>query len=87
MDNCYRRDRLSAPVVTAARLLSPGSAPTRPSQPQLRRAWGQGHRHFQQTTHFGNGQFSQLWVWSPLFFSALQRMEANQAWAIMDRVM
>jgi hypothetical protein len=87
MGNSYGQDCLPAPVVTAARLLSPGSAPTRPSQPQLHRAWWQGHSHFQQTTHFRNGQFSQLWVWSPLFSSALQRMEANQAWAIMDRVM
>ena len=86
MVNFYRQNRSSAPVVTAARLLPPGPAPARPSQPQLHRAWWQGHGHFQQTAHLRNGQPSQLWVWSPLFSSALQRMEANQAWAIMDRV-
>jgi tetratricopeptide (TPR) repeat protein len=86
MSNCYGQDRSSTSVVTAARLQSPGPAPTRPNQPQLRRAWWQGHSHFQQATHFRNGQFSQLWVWCSLFSSALQRMEANQAWAIMDRV-
>jgi len=87
MGNFCGQDHPSAPVMAAAGLLSPGPAPTRPGQPQLHRTGWQGHGYFQQTTHLWNGQFSQAWVCSPLFSSALQQTEASQAWAIMDRVM
>jgi hypothetical protein len=68
----------SAPIVTAACLLSFGAAPVRPSQTQRHRTGRQGQDDLQQATYLWNGQARQFWICSP-FSSDLQRMEANQA--------
>jgi len=67
-----------APIVTAACLLSSGTAPGRPSQTQLCRTGRQGQGDLQQATYLWNGQARQVRICPP-FSSDLQRMEANQA--------
>jgi hypothetical protein len=72
--------------MTATSLLPFGTAPVRPSEPQLPGARGQRQGHLKQAPDFGHRQFGQERFARPLFSTAWLRIEANQAWAIIESV-
>ena len=79
---------LDSPAAMAVLGLLPfGQAPIRPGQTQRCGTWRQGQGDLQETTHLWYGQLCQERFCAVFLAWLLARMNANQAWAIMDKVM